>query len=156
MLQLQETGKPVYKVKNVSLNALCELYNAPVNPMKEQVSLNIVKQFMKFNKLWTGQKHLPPWSEILGPAAADSWHDLLRRGWCAGSGAHHLQCDGLVSNIEISFDKTSPGMLNIGLRISISMFDCNRLTTLPHYLTPLVSTYITSHSIYILCQKYWA
>ena len=51
MLQLQETGKPVYKVKNVSLNALCELYNAPVNPMKEQVSLNIVKQFMKFNKL---------------------------------------------------------------------------------------------------------
>ena len=80
MLQLQDTGKPVYKVgqpwpiliimimimimimiiiiitiiiirilnidmylvyiqvKNVSLNALCELYNAPVNPMKEQVS----------------------------------------------------------------------------------------------------------------------
>ena len=26
------------QVKNVSLNALCELYNAPVNPMKEQVS----------------------------------------------------------------------------------------------------------------------
>ena len=25
------------QVKNVSLNALCELYNAPVNPMKEQV-----------------------------------------------------------------------------------------------------------------------
>ena len=82
MLQLQDTGKPVYKVgqpwpiliimimimimimiiiiiiitiiiirilnidmylvyiqvKNVSLNALCELYNAPVNPMKEQAS----------------------------------------------------------------------------------------------------------------------
>ena len=37
VLQLQETGKPVYKVKNVSLNALCELYNAPVNPMKDQV-----------------------------------------------------------------------------------------------------------------------
>ena len=42
VLQLQETGKPVYKVKNVSLNALCELYNAPVNPMKEQVRQNIV------------------------------------------------------------------------------------------------------------------
>jgi hypothetical protein len=37
VIQLQETGKPVYKVKNVSLNALCELYDAPVNPMKEQV-----------------------------------------------------------------------------------------------------------------------
>ena len=37
VLQLQDTGKPVYKVKNVSLNALCELYNAPINPMKEQV-----------------------------------------------------------------------------------------------------------------------
>jgi hypothetical protein len=37
VIQLQETGKPVYKVKNVSLNALCELYDAPINPMKEQV-----------------------------------------------------------------------------------------------------------------------
>jgi exonuclease 3'-5' domain-containing protein 1 len=37
VIQQQETGKPVYKVKNVSLNALCELYDAPVNPMKEQV-----------------------------------------------------------------------------------------------------------------------
>ena len=41
VLQLQDTGKPVYKVKNVSLNALCELYNAPINPMKEQVGGNI-------------------------------------------------------------------------------------------------------------------
>ena len=41
VLQLQDTGKPVYKVKNVSLNALCELYNAPINPMKEQVGKNI-------------------------------------------------------------------------------------------------------------------
>lgn len=37
VLQLQLTGKPVYKVKNVSLNALCELYDAPANPMKEQL-----------------------------------------------------------------------------------------------------------------------
>merc|ERR1719382_1874260 len=47
VLQLQETGKPVYKVKNVSLNALCELYNAPVNPMKEQVK-NIYRRDQKF------------------------------------------------------------------------------------------------------------
>jgi exonuclease 3'-5' domain-containing protein 1 len=47
VLQLQDTGKPVYKVKNVSLNALCELYNAPVNPMKEQVK-NIYRRDQKF------------------------------------------------------------------------------------------------------------
>lgn len=38
VLQQQETGKPVYKVKNVSLNTLCRSYNAPVNPRKDQVS----------------------------------------------------------------------------------------------------------------------
>ncbi|XP_037872227.1 egalitarian protein homolog [Bombyx mori] len=37
VLQLQQQGVPVYKVKNLSLNALCELYNAPMNPMKEQL-----------------------------------------------------------------------------------------------------------------------
>lgn len=47
VLQLQDTGKPVYKVKNVSLNALCELYGAPVNPMKEQVK-NIYRRDQKF------------------------------------------------------------------------------------------------------------
>jgi len=47
VLQLQETGKPVYKVKNVSLNALCELYNAPLNPMKDQVK-NIYRRDQKF------------------------------------------------------------------------------------------------------------
>ncbi len=48
VIQLQETGKPVYKVKNVSLNALCELYDAPVNPMKEQVIIMILFEFVKF------------------------------------------------------------------------------------------------------------
>lgn len=37
VLLLQETQKPVYKAKNVSLNALCEIYNSPINPMKEQL-----------------------------------------------------------------------------------------------------------------------
>lgn len=37
VLQLQQQNVPVYKVKNLSLNALCELYNAPMNPMKEQL-----------------------------------------------------------------------------------------------------------------------
>ena len=38
VLQQQETGKPVYKVKNVSLNALCRSFNAPLNPRKDYVS----------------------------------------------------------------------------------------------------------------------
>lgn len=37
VLQYQDQGKQVYKVKNLSLNTLCELYNAPPNPMKEQL-----------------------------------------------------------------------------------------------------------------------
>jgi exonuclease 3'-5' domain-containing protein 1 len=47
VLELQQTGKPVYKVKNVSLNALCEQYNAPLNPMKDQVK-NIYRRDQKF------------------------------------------------------------------------------------------------------------
>ncbi|XP_031840590.1 egl_like_exo domain-containing protein [Nomia melanderi] len=37
VLQFQETGKPVYKVKNVNLNTLCDHYGAPSNPLKEQL-----------------------------------------------------------------------------------------------------------------------
>ncbi|KZC09417.1 Exonuclease 3'-5' domain-containing protein 1 [Dufourea novaeangliae] len=37
VLQFQETGKPVYKVKNVNLNTLCDHYGALSNPLKEQL-----------------------------------------------------------------------------------------------------------------------
>merc|ERR1712061_74766 len=37
VLELQDYGKPVYKVKNVSLNALCDYYGASINPIKDQV-----------------------------------------------------------------------------------------------------------------------
>lgn len=47
LLQLQEQGKQVYKVKNVSLNTLCEIYNAPKNPMKDQLK-NIYRRDQKF------------------------------------------------------------------------------------------------------------
>ncbi|XP_023289382.1 uncharacterized protein LOC105704283 [Orussus abietinus] len=47
VLQFQETGKPVYKVKNVNLNALCELYNAPCNPLKEQLK-NIYRRDQRY------------------------------------------------------------------------------------------------------------
>lgn len=37
IIQYQDTGRPVYKVKNVNLNTLCELYGAPTNPLKDQL-----------------------------------------------------------------------------------------------------------------------
>jgi exonuclease 3'-5' domain-containing protein 1 len=47
VLQFQETGKQVYKAKNVSLNTLCELYGAPINPMKDQLK-NVYKRDQKY------------------------------------------------------------------------------------------------------------
>ncbi|XP_050737411.1 egalitarian protein homolog [Eriocheir sinensis] len=47
VLQQQETGKPVYKVKNVSLNTLCRSYNAPVNPRKDQMK-NVYRRDQRF------------------------------------------------------------------------------------------------------------
>lgn len=37
----------MYKVKNVSLNALCEMYNAPVNPMKDQLK-NVYRRDQRY------------------------------------------------------------------------------------------------------------
>ncbi|XP_038217387.1 egalitarian protein homolog [Zerene cesonia] len=47
VLQLQSQSVPVYKVKNLSLNALCELYNAPMNPMKEQLK-NVYRRDQRY------------------------------------------------------------------------------------------------------------
>lgn len=47
VLQYQDGGKPVYKVKNVSLNNLCDLYNAPINPMKDQLK-NVYRRDQKY------------------------------------------------------------------------------------------------------------
>ncbi|CAF4885825.1 unnamed protein product [Pieris macdunnoughi] len=47
VLQLQHQNVPVYKVKNLSLNALCELYNAPMNPMKEQLK-NVYRRDQRY------------------------------------------------------------------------------------------------------------
>lgn len=47
VLSLQHQGVPVYKVKNLSLNALCELYNAPINPMKEQLK-NVYRRDQRY------------------------------------------------------------------------------------------------------------
>lgn len=47
VLQFQDHNKPVYKVKNVSLNSLCEYYRVPINPMKDQLK-NIYRRDQKY------------------------------------------------------------------------------------------------------------
>ncbi|XP_072381573.1 uncharacterized protein egl [Diabrotica undecimpunctata] len=37
ILTYQDTKRPVYKAKSIALNALCECYGAPINPMKDQL-----------------------------------------------------------------------------------------------------------------------
>lgn len=64
VLSYQESGRPVYKAKSVALNALCEYYNAPVNPMKEQLK-NIYRRDQKF---WSRR---PLTKEMILYASAD-------------------------------------------------------------------------------------
>ena len=61
---MQEMGKPVHKVKDVSLNTLYEIYNLPTNPMKEYFK-NIYK---KDQKIW-GRRPLS--RDMIVYAAAD-------------------------------------------------------------------------------------
>uniref|UniRef100_T1JFK4 3'-5' exonuclease domain-containing protein n=1 Tax=Strigamia maritima TaxID=126957 RepID=T1JFK4_STRMM len=47
IIQLQQTGKPVHTVKNISLSTLCKIYGGPVNPKKDQMK-KIYRQDPKF------------------------------------------------------------------------------------------------------------
>ncbi|XP_033253475.1 uncharacterized protein LOC117192819 [Drosophila miranda] len=47
ILKYQENGKQVYKAKYISLNSLCEQYNAPCNPIKDQLK-QIYRRDQKF------------------------------------------------------------------------------------------------------------
>jgi exonuclease 3'-5' domain-containing protein 1 len=64
-IQFQESGKQVYKVKNVSLNTLCEVYKAPINPMKDQLK-NVYRRDQKY---WARR---PLTKEMLLYAAGDA------------------------------------------------------------------------------------
>ena len=64
VVQLQLTGKPVYKVKNVSLNALCELYGAPINPQKDALKA----MYRRDQRYWARR---PLTRDMLLYAAAD-------------------------------------------------------------------------------------
>lgn len=46
-LQQQDLGKPVHKVKNVSLGTLCALYGGPANPRRDQVK-SLYRRDQKF------------------------------------------------------------------------------------------------------------
>lgn len=46
-LQQQDLGKPVHKVKNVSLGTLCALYGGPTNPRRDQVK-SLYRRDQKF------------------------------------------------------------------------------------------------------------
>lgn len=64
ILTYQETSRPVYKAKSVALNALCECYGAPINPMKDQLK-NIYRRDQKY---WSRR---PLSREMIMYAAAD-------------------------------------------------------------------------------------
>lgn len=65
VIQYQNEGREVYKVKNVSLNTLCELYGAPANPMKEQLKC----MYRRDQKYWARR---PLSREMLLYAAGDA------------------------------------------------------------------------------------
>ena len=47
VIEHKNSGKPVYKVKQTTLNNLCEMYGAPINPYKEHMK-NIYKKDSRF------------------------------------------------------------------------------------------------------------
>ncbi|XP_037048021.1 egalitarian protein homolog isoform X2 [Bradysia coprophila] len=64
VLQRQEQGKQMYEMVDMSLNKLCELYNVPTNPMKD----NVKKMYQTHPKYWAKR---PLTSDMLLYAAAD-------------------------------------------------------------------------------------
>lgn len=76
-LQQQDQGKPVHKVKNVSLGTLCGLYGGPPNPRREQVK----SLYRRDQKFWSRR---PLSEDMVFHAAFDVFcllpavHDALR------------------------------------------------------------------------------
>lgn len=75
VLTFQETGRPVYKAKSVALNALCEYYNAPINPIKEQLK-NIYRRDQKY---WSRR---PLTREMILYASADVLSLINEKLYC--------------------------------------------------------------------------
>jgi exonuclease 3'-5' domain-containing protein 1 len=64
VLELQNHGKPVHRVNNISFNTLCDNYGAFMNPLKEQV--NAV--YRKDPRFWARR---PLTTDMICYAAAD-------------------------------------------------------------------------------------
>ncbi|XP_065215833.1 egalitarian protein homolog [Planococcus citri] len=64
LLHFQETGKPVYKTKNISLSSLCESYSVPVSLTKDQLKYLCHRDY----KFWARR---PLSRDMLLCAAAD-------------------------------------------------------------------------------------
>lgn len=87
VLTFQETGKPVYKTKNISLNAMCSLYEAPTNPMKEQLK-NVYRRDQRY---WSRR---PLTKEMMLYASADVLcliNDKFYPGMAAGIQEDHRE-----------------------------------------------------------------
>lgn len=85
ILQQQQTGKPIHKVKNISLNNLCRMYGGPINPKKEQMK----KLYRRDQKFWSRR---PLTEDMILYAAYDIWalvptiYEALRSQLEGGSG----------------------------------------------------------------------
>ena len=86
---------------------------------------------------YLGEKHLPAGPEVLGAAAADPGHDLLRRRGRARPRAHHLQRHGQVGDDNISligeiFPKPKPSQSPEGGIVVGSEIDWKLINVIIH------------------------
>ncbi|KAG5870117.1 hypothetical protein JTB14_026000 [Gonioctena quinquepunctata] len=79
ILNYQETGRPVYKAKSVALNALCECYGAPINPMKDQLK-NIYRRDQKYwsRRPLTREMILYASADVLSLTNEKIYHQMIK------------------------------------------------------------------------------
>lgn len=51
VLQLQDTGRAIHKVKTITLNAMCENYNLPSNPFKGETLSSVYSPFFFYGHI---------------------------------------------------------------------------------------------------------
>ncbi|KAG8228935.1 hypothetical protein J437_LFUL007327 [Ladona fulva] len=91
ILQLQETGRPVHKAKNLSLNALCLAHGAPPNPLKESLK-GIYRRDQRY---WNRR---PLTRDMLVYAAADVL-SLVPHVYCAMQKLIQPKWEGLLQEL---------------------------------------------------------
>ena len=94
---MQDHGKPVYKVKNVSLNALCDYYGASINPIKDQVKA----VYRRDQRFWARR---PLTIDMICYAAADvislvpNIYEAMKRWiiWCTALAIDDIICNRYI------------------------------------------------------------